>query len=251
MNTTKSIALSRKLKALPLTLVTYLLGGVIVVVLFVPAFLLALIPERWRPQKIFFWLIHGIYLTILWALFVRVKVVNKKGIPSEPAIFVANHESSIDIPLLGHLMKGRPHFWYIYEKYTKMPIFGYFARQIGVTVTQRESGTDARTLVKGIREVAEKKCSTLLFPEGGRFVDGTIHDFYAGFALIAKKLQQPVIPVYMRNPGRVYPPRSFLIYHYPITLIVGPSFYFNENDTNDAFVQRIHNWFVEQACDGQ
>jgi len=247
MSTTKSIALSRKLKALPLTLISYVLGLVIIIVFFIPAFLLALIPARFRPQKLFFGILYCIYRSILWVVFVPVKVINKTGVLMRPAIFVANHESALDIPLLGYLMHGRPHFWYIYERYTKMLIFGYFARQIGVAVTQRESSVDARTLVKGIREVAENKCSTLLFPEGGRFVDGTVHDFYAGFALIAKKLKQPVIPVYMKNPGRVYPPNSFFIYHYPITLIIGPAFYFEENDTNDRFVQRIHDWFDEQA----
>jgi 1-acyl-sn-glycerol-3-phosphate acyltransferase len=247
MNTTKSIALYHKLKALPLTLITYFLGLAIVIILFIPTFLVVLIPVRYRPEKLFFGLLYVIYTSILWATFVRIKVVNKSGVLKVPAIFVANHESALDIPLLGYLMQGRPHFWYIYERYTKLPVFGYFARQIGVTVTQRESSVDARTLVKGIKEVAEKKCSTLLFPEGGRFVDGTVHEFYAGFALIAKKLKQPVIPVYMKNPGRVYPPNSFFIYRHPITLTVGPEFYFEENDTNDRFVQRIHDWFDKQA----
>lgn len=247
MNTTKSIAPFHKLKALPLTLITYFLGLAIIMILFIPTFLVVLIPARYRPEKLFFGLLYVIYASILWATFVRIKVVNKSGISKVPAIFVANHESALDIPLLGYLMGGRPHFWYIYERYTKLPVFGYFARQIGVTVTQRESSVDARTLVKGIKEVAEKKCSTLLFPEGGRFVDGTIHEFYAGFALIAKKLKQPVVPVYMKNPGRVYPPNSFFIYRHPITLTVGPEFYFEENDTNDRFVQRIHDWFDKQA----
>lgn len=247
MNTTKSIALFHKLKALPLTLITYFLGLAIIIILFIPTFLVVLIPARYRPEKLFFGLLYVIYTSILWATFVRIKVINKSGVSKAPAIFVANHESALDIPLLGYLMGGRPHFWYIYERYTKLPVFGYFARQIGVTVTQRESSVDARTLVKGIKEVAEKKCSTLLFPEGGRFVDGTIHEFYAGFALIAKKLKQPVVPVYMKNPGRVYPPNSFFIYRHPITLTVGPEFYFEENDTNDRFVQRIHDWFDKQA----
>lgn len=247
MNTTKFIALSRKLCALPLTLITYFLGGVIIVLLFIPAFIIALIPAQFRPQKLFFGLLYAIYTSILWATFVRVKVVNKRGISRMPAIFVANHESSLDIPLLGYLMKGKPHFWYIFERYTSMPVFGYFARQIGISVSQRDSSVDARMLVQGIRKVAEKNISTLMFPEGGRFVDGTIHEFYAGFALIAKKLKQPVIPVYMHNPGAVYPPNSFFVYHKPITLVVGPEFYYTDDDTNDRFVQRIHEWFVKQA----
>jgi 1-acyl-sn-glycerol-3-phosphate acyltransferase len=86
----------------------------------------------------------------------------------------------------------------------------------------------------------------MIFPEGGRYTDGTVHTFFKGFAIIAKRTNRPVVPVYLRNTGKACPPKSLWIHDIPVEVVVGPPFSYYENEDDDAFLNRVHEWFVQQ-----
>lgn len=245
MNITKPISRSEKIRALPRTLFAYCMGLPIILFLFIPALILAAIPVRYRPQTLFFGFLYCIYASIVKCVLLPVTVRGREHIPVEPAVFVANHESSLDIPLLGMLMQGHPHMWYVFAIFTRKPIFGFLVRRIGMPVDQENAAADARALASGIRRVNNVNMHTLIFPEGSRFNDGTIHKFYSGFSLIAKKTGRPVIPVLMHNAGKAYPPHSFFIYYAPVTLTIGPAFYYRDGESLQEFTRRVHTWFDE------
>lgn len=244
MNITKPISLRNKLYALPRTLFVYLIVAPVALVFFLITLILAAIPKKYS-EKMLFRFLYFIYVTIVRGLFLPVRMTGEENLPHEAAIFVANHESALDIPFLGMLMKGDPHFWYVFARFARMPFLGFLVRRIGVSIDQENAGADARALVIGIKQTANKKMHTLIFPEGGRFVDGQIHAFYSGFALIAKKTGRPVVPVLMHNIGNVYPPKSFFIYRFPVTLVIGPAFYYRDGEALKEFGDRVRDWFVE------
>jgi 1-acyl-sn-glycerol-3-phosphate acyltransferase len=103
--------------------------------------------------------------------------------------------------------------------------------------------------MRGIDMIAGKKRHVILFPEGGRFNDGTVHDFLRGFAIIARKTGRPVIPIYMPYNGRVYPPQSFWIYWHKLKAVIGKPFVLQDNETDEAFIARVHGWFEQQAAE--
>ena len=86
----------------------------------------------------------------------------------------------------------------------------------------------------------------MIFPEGTRRIDGKIHDFFGGFAILAKKTGRPVVPVCVVGVNKAYPPETFWLQLYPITVIVGKPFLYEENDTDESFKQRVRGWFIEQ-----
>jgi len=86
----------------------------------------------------------------------------------------------------------------------------------------------------------------MIFPEGGRYTDGTVHDFYGGFVILAKKTGRPVVPVRIFGVHKVYPPDTFWVQKYPITVVVGKPFVYQEGDTDQAFKDRVYQWFIEQ-----
>jgi len=195
------------------TAVTLFLCVIVGMLFFVPALILvAILPERRRrDNKVIFWFLDMTYKGITHALLVPITIQGKNNIPDEPAIFVANHESSLDIPFFGALMNGHPHIWYVLDRFSRTPILGFMVRRLSVPVDQTSALKASRALITGIRLVDGKKRHTLIFPEGGRFIDGKIHDFFSGFAIIAKKTQQPVVPVMMYNLGKMFPPKSLLL----------------------------------------
>lgn len=210
--------------------------------------LVAILPEhsRYRSKWLFRFL-HCTYQGVVKALLGPISIQGLEYMPSHPAIFVANHQSSLDIPVLGSLLRGSPHTWYVLERFSHTPILGFFVRRMCISVDQECSMKASRSLVRGLRLVEQEGLHTLIFPEGGRYIDGKIHDFFLGFAIIAKRTGRPVIPVMMYNLGKVYPPKSFLVHRYPIKVIIGQPFMLEETETLEDFSQRVHRWFKERS----
>ena len=84
----------------------------------------------------------------------------------------------------------------------------------------------------------------ILFPEGGRYVDGTIHKFFQGFAILAKATNRPVIPIIVDDPGHALPPRTMFLHYRPIKIIIGKPVYFTPEHTQEEIVQSMHEWYV-------
>jgi 1-acyl-sn-glycerol-3-phosphate acyltransferase len=187
-----------------------------------------------------------LYKSVVYASFLKVTVKGAAEKLPFPALYVANHQSAADIMLLGSLQGTHPHFWFYWDQFSHTPIFNIFTTRLGLGITQDNPRHDARTVVRGITYLQES-CNGILFPEGGRFTDGKIHEFQCGFALLARKAHVPVVPVYIHNINKAYPPRSILIYAYPVTLVIGAPLTLNEDETDAEFCQRVHTWFEKTA----
>jgi len=229
------------------TLLSYLLVGVVMILFVMPMLLLLCLPANYRPYKAIFWLLNMTYQGILFSSMIPITVIKKGNIPDEPSIIVANHQSALDIPLVGALLNGKPHMWYALAFYARKPVLGFLIRRLGVSVERDRPEGGARSLVSGIRRMQKSTSHAIIFPEGTRRTDGSIHQFFKGFALLAKKTGRPVVPVYLNNPGVNFPMGSFLVHRRPIHIVVGPPFYFRENDTPEQFTERVRNWFIQEA----
>lgn len=230
------------------TLLGYFLCIFVVLFCFVPAVILAMIlPANKRyTNKLLFWLLDATYKGAIKCMMIPITVSGREHMPTEPAIFVANHESVLDIPVLGALMNGQPHIWFVLDRFARTPLLGSIVRRMFIPVDQGCSMKSSRSLIQAIRTVEQYKLHTLLFPEGGRYTDGKIHDFFQGFAILAKKTRQPVIPVMLYNLGKIYPRGSFLAHYYPVNVVIGKPFVFQETETPQEFSERVQQWFKEQ-----
>lgn len=230
------------------TIFSYFLFGFVCIFFFVPAlFLVAILPESHRyAHKPLFWLLDKGYKGIVWASLLPLEIIGKENIPQIPAIIAPNHQSAFDIPIVGMLLDGKPHIWFALEYYAQKPILGFFIRRIGVPVDRDNPPRAARALISMIRLAEQVHSHIIIFPEGTRPLDGKMHMFLQGFALLAKKSARPVVPVFMPNNGFIYPPGSFLVYWKPIRVVIGPSFAYNPDDTDETFTERVYAWFLQQ-----
>lgn len=238
------------LRMLVRTLVAYVCVGC-VMLLTVPLIILCMIvtPERRRTKNaLLYRLLDLLYRGVVRSLFVPVRIVGNRCVAKESAIIVANHQSTLDVMLVGRAMCGMPHVWYTWSYYAKMPILGFFIRRIGFSLDLSEARSAAHDFLRGIRKTVDCSCHVNIFPEGGRFTDGKIHDFFRGFVILSRRMGRPVIPVCMPYNSLVYPPRAFWVHYHELLVIVGDPMTILPDETDEAFIKRVRTWF-EQACD--
>ena len=162
--------------------------------------------------------------------------------PKRPYIYMPNHQSNFDIPvLLGHLtVQFR---WLAKMELFRIPIFGHAMRKAGYISIDRNNRKSA---IKSLERAAEKiknGVSVLIFPEGTRSQDGTIRPFKKGGFIMAIDSGVPIVPVIINGTRaimskgklRVNPGQIRLLIHEPIDT----STYTRE--TKDALMQRVRH----------
>lgn len=231
------------------TCISYFLSGLVYLFFGGPAFLLVMIlpAQRRYHNKLVFWFAHQFYYWNLKATLVPIKFVGLHNIPRDkPVIFAANHQSSLDIPLVGYLAKKHPHVWLAWSALARRPLLGFVLRRLAVLVDTTTTQRATRTLIQAINRIKENDHHVMIFPEGARFTDGKVHDFFSGFVILARRTGRPVVPVFIQNAYKVYPPSSWLIRWHRIKVVIGQPFEVKEDESDEAFKQRVYAWFITQ-----
>jgi 1-acyl-sn-glycerol-3-phosphate acyltransferase len=229
------------------TIYSRILLVIIMLLAVVPALLLVfVVPQKYRYNRVYFALSGLLYWVIIKASLLPITIVGREHLPKEPAIYIANHVSSLDIPILGMLVGSKPHFWLAMKWLTKFWLFRLFLPRTAVLVDMENPQGNVRSLIRIMQMTKEQNMSAMIFPEGGRFVDDKIHSFYGGFTLLAKKSGFPVMPVRIYNLEKVYPPGTFWIHYYPVKVVIGEPMYIREDEDDEAFKERVYAWFVNQ-----
>ena len=144
-------------------------------------------------------LIHSIArlwaISILAASRISVTVKGLSNIGSSNAyIFMSNHQSNFDIPvLMAHLpVQSR---WLAKAELFKIPLFGYAMKRAGYINIDRSNLRSAIISIKKAAKIVRNGVSVLIFPEGTRSQDGNIKPFKKGGFILAVESSVPVIPV--------------------------------------------------------
>jgi len=225
-----------------------LLFVLVVIVFLIPIIVFICLPERYRYKyPSVFYLVYWFYIATLKCTLLPITYKGLENIPKNQAvIFAANHQSTLDIPLVGVLSKAVPHVWLAKTEALEGVFVKFSVPLLSVMVDVSSPREAMLSLRKILNIVNNHHRNLMIFPEGSRYTDGKIHPFFGGFAIIAKKTGRPVVPVCILGINKAYPPDTFWVYLHPITVIVGKPFMYEENDTDESFKQRVYSWFVEQ-----
>jgi|SRR5579872_7421691 len=218
------------------------------IIFLIPIIFFICLPERYRYQyPSVFYLVYWFYRAMLKCSLLPITYKGVENIPHDQSvIFAANHQSSLDIPLVGVLSKEIPHVWLAKKEATEGVFVRFVVPLLSVVVDVSSPREAMLSLRKILNIMNNHHRNLMIFPEGSRYTDGKIHEFFGGFAVIAKKTGKPVVPVCIIGINKAYPPDTFWVQKYPITVIVGKPFMYEQNDTDESFKQRVYNWFVEQ-----
>lgn len=215
----------------------------------------ALLPARYRyKNRVYSNLTYICAYLIIKAGFIRVHITGKEHLAllkNQPAIVVANHMSSFDIPLLEILVSGAPHIWFIKGSYQKIPIIGFILNRLNVMVNKAQASLIKMTIGRACDIASKNKNHIIMFPEGRRYADGTIHQFYSGFALLAQRLNYPVVPVVLYGPHKIFSKEHLLIDSTAsnVKIVIGAPIYYNKTlDDKQDMVHEVRAW-MSSVCD--
>ena len=128
---------------------------------------------------------------------VTLTVEGLENIPKDtPCVFVGNHRSYYDIPILLTALDA-PHGILAKEELEKIPLLNRWMKLLGCVFVQRD---DVRASVRALNDataIVECCSSFIIFPEGTRYKgeEGGAGEFKAGAFRIAVKTGAPVVPV--------------------------------------------------------
>lgn len=175
---------------------------------------------------------------------VRMRIEGLEKIdPGTTYVFIANHRSFMDIPvLLAHLPLQ---FRFLAKKgLFLIPFLGTHLRRAGhLPVVKDNPRASLKSMSEAVRLIRNQGMSVMLFPEGGRSKDGGLQEFVEGAAYIAVKSGAPVIPIAMTGTREVLPMGSLQIMSGIVELRIGdpiPTAHLTPRD-RAALTQTMHD----------
>jgi len=133
-------------------------------------------------------------------------------------VFVANHQSLMDIPALVQFLPKYTSF-IAKQELRRIPIFGSSAALVGTLFIDRSRGADNPSL-QLIGRLLKRGISILIFPEGTRSSDGGLGAFKRGGFALAIEAQVPVVPITILNSRFVLPKGKLAIRSGQIDIVV-------------------------------
>ncbi len=170
------------------------------------------------PHKIGRWWAKS----ILWASGIKIQVKGLENLDlSKPCVFMCNHQSNFDIPVLFSALPAQFR-WIAKAELFKIPLFGRAMRGAGYISIERK---ERRKAIQSLREAAEKirsGVSVMIFPEGTRSLDGNIGEFKKGGFFLAHDAGVQIIPVVLNGTWSIMSKDSLAIKPGNVTLSILP-----------------------------
>ncbi|MBL7197919.1 MAG: 1-acyl-sn-glycerol-3-phosphate acyltransferase [Candidatus Omnitrophica bacterium] len=141
-----------------------------------------------------------VILIVIFKLFFRIRIQGLDNIPTQGAFILAsNHNSYLDPPILavGCYRKKRKLSFLAKQELFHNRIFGWYIKKLGAFPIRRNWG-DISAIKESIRRIRNGQ-PLVIFPEGGRSLDGKIKEGFPGIALLASKTKIPVIPAFIKG----------------------------------------------------
>ena len=189
--------------------------------------------------------VHGIARLwgrcILWISGVRVSISGLEQLASDaPYIYMANHQSQYDIPVLLSTLPSQWRFVVKAELF-KIPIFGRGMRGAGYISIDRSDRRSAFLSLARAAQSIRNGSSVVIFPEGTRSQDGDLLPFKKGGFVLAVDSGVPVVPVIIHGAQEIMPKGSWLIrchrVHIDLLTPIDSSLYTRK--TKDELLERV------------
>jgi 1-acyl-sn-glycerol-3-phosphate acyltransferase len=127
--------------------------------------------------------------------------------PEGPVVIVPNHQMYAD-PVLVTIPVRRPIYYMAWSRLFEVPGLSWAIRRLRAFPVQLES-SDPRATREAVRLLQSGE-AVMIFPEGGRTVDGRVGRFKLGAFRLAVSLGVPVLPVSITGGHEAWPPTRAL-----------------------------------------
>ncbi len=127
-----------------------------------------------------------------------------------PCVFVANHQSMIDVCAI-FIALPIPIRFLLRSELGRLPFLGWYTRATGMVLLKRGSAKEARQVVDRTVALLRGGHSVCAFPEGKRSRNGSVGKFRGGAFSAAQAAGVPVVPIAIEGSGAVMPTGTFRI----------------------------------------
>ena len=157
------------------------------------------------------------------------------------AVYACNHLSYMDTPVI---FAALPFQFRILARHNlwKLPFIGWYLQRSGqIPVNADNPRASISSLNIGVRAL-KAGMPLVVFPEGGRSVDGQLQSFMSGPAFMAIRAQVPLVPMALVGTHELFPMHTWYFRPRPVSVLVGEPISTAGLTTRDAnaLTERLH-----------
>jgi 1-acyl-sn-glycerol-3-phosphate acyltransferase len=191
-------------------------------------------------------------------VYTRVRVLGREQLAGldSPVVFVANHSSHIDTPVV---LRALPAAWRrrtvvaaAADYFYRVPWLAYAVSLVfnTVPVARKGEGSEAAS---GLARRIDEGWNLLVFAEGTRSRDGTVGRLRSGAAVLAAEHGLAIVPVYVSGTHAVMPPGRRWMRRargrQPIAVHFGPPMRPREGEHRREVMERVRLFFEASGAD--
>lgn len=155
--------------------------------------------SQWTTARFF-------YTVCRYVLGIKINIKNEERLLRRPAVFISNHQSELDILMLGATF---PKYCSVTAKRSLKyyPFLGWFMILSGSVFIDRANRNDALKAFEGAaKKVNKDKLSVFMFPEGTRsyYQEPGLLPFKKGAFHFAVQAQVPLVPYVVSNYSKFF-----------------------------------------------
>jgi 1-acyl-sn-glycerol-3-phosphate acyltransferase len=140
--------------------------------------------------------------------------------PRRPYIFIVNHQSNVDIPVLVQALDKFQLRWIAKKELLRVPFLGWAMWATKHVTVDRDDPLDAVKSLERAKKCLAAGISLVVYPEGTRSTDGQLLRFKKGGFLLAVQTNTPIVPVTVNGSGVLLPAGAWRLQPGVIKVIV-------------------------------
>ena len=182
-------------------------------------------------MNFYYWIGYN-FSRLIGRLFFRFRTLHRERmIQTGPVILAMNHESYLDPPLAG-IACDRAIYFFARRSLLDVWGLGWLLPKLNVIPVDQEAID--RSALKTLIRVLKAGHGALVFPEGGRTLDGKLQPALPGLGLVIAKTMAPVVPMRIFGAHEALPRGGGRLRFCPITVVVGHPIHFTAADLQPA-----------------
>jgi 1-acyl-sn-glycerol-3-phosphate acyltransferase len=158
--------------------------------------------------------------------------------PGRTYIFMSNHVSNLDPPLLIPSIPGRCSVL-VKKELFRTPILGTGMRQADLVPVDRSNREAAIESIRAATKVLQKGLHMVIYPEGTRSADGRLLPFKKGPFHLAMDSGVPVVPVTLLGTFESWPKTRFALKPGTATCVFHPPIHPQDYADREALTQAV------------
>ena len=178
----------------------------------------------------------------------RVTVTGEENIPDHgPLLFVANHQSNFDIPLMIGYVNAQKGFISKIEM-TRMLIVSSWMKHLKCVFMDRKNMRQSLNAIREGIEILKQGYNLVLFPEGTRSKTGEVMEFKAGGFKLASKSNAAIVPVVINGSINMMKKGSIRIQPADVQITILPPVHITDENKRDtgALSQHVRATIIDE-----